>query len=175
MNTTTPGEPLNFTPEIALKAAGADGRLYAITPIRRTATDGKRPMYDVSVLRVVKNRGLRPTGTDLEAAKTLDGAMTACMEHETAERKAIARVGLVFKPWVFFHAEGADGRSYSIDYDAGTFVEATSYEYPAWVEEDMNSTPLGTWATLKDAMDGCSENEAAAAGAREPSTAGNED
>ena len=26
----------------------------------------------------------------------------------------------------------------------------------------MTSTPLGTWATLKDAIDGCNENETAA-------------
>ena len=162
MSATTRGEALDFTPEIAIKAAGAGGRLYMITPIRKAAESGKTPTYDVTVLQVVEARGLHPSGRELPHAETLDEAMTACMVYETAERKAIARVGLVFKPCVFFHARGANRRRYTIDYDAGTFVESTSYEYPAWVDEDMTSTPLGTWATLKDAMDGCNENETAA-------------
>ena len=173
MSTTTPGDALDFTPEIAIKAAGAGGRLYMITPIRKAAESGKTPTYDVTVLQVIEARGLHPSGRELTHAKTLDEAMTACMNHETSARKATARVGLVFKPYVFFHARGAHGRRYTIDYDAGTFVESTSYEYPAWVDEDMTSTPLGTWATLKDAMEGCNENEAAAtAREREDATTG---
>ena len=162
MSITTHGEPLDFMPEVAIKAAGTGGRLYIITPIRKAAEDGTTPTYDVTVLQVVEKRGLRPGGKELTHAETLDEAMTACMVYETAERKAIGQVGLVFKPCVFFHARGGEGRRYSIDYDAGAFVESTSYEYPAWVDEEMNSTPLGTWATLKNAMLGCNENETAA-------------
>ena len=87
--------------------------------------------------------------------------MDRCVKHETEARKARAPVGLVFKPCVYFHAAGSDKRSYSIDYDNGAFVEGTSYEYPAWMEEIGKSTPLGTWSALKDAIIGCSENETA--------------
>ena len=150
--------PLDFTPEVAIKATGANGRLYTITAKRSSSDAGTTTAYSVSVFSGIYTTELEPSSA---STRTLVDAMEKCVEHETAARKALAPTGLVFKPFIYFHAAGSGGRRYSIDYEAGTFVEGTSYEYPAWVEVDRDSTPIGTWAALKDAIAGCNETELA--------------
>ena len=147
---------LNFTPEVAIKAAGADGRLYTIMPGR---LDGDVETADTYMVTVFNEKSIFKSVPESIKAPTLVDAMQACIDHETTERRRPAPVGLVFKPCVFFHATGAAGRRYSIEYDMGSFVQGTSYEYPAWVQQDGEQVPLGTWATLAHAIDGCNENE----------------
>ena len=149
---------LDFTPEVAIKATGANGRLYTITPKHSSSDAGTTTAYSVSVFGGIYTTELEPSGA---ATRTLVDAIEKCIEHETAARKALAPTGIVFKPCIYFHAAGSGGRRYSIDYEAGTFVEGTSYEYPAWLEAHGSSTPIGTWAALKDAITGCNENELA--------------
>ena len=95
--------PLDFTPEVAIKATGANGRLYTITAKRSSSDAGTTTAYSVSVFGGIYTTELEPSGA---ATRTLVDAMEKCIEHETAARKALAPTGLIFKPCIYFTPPG---------------------------------------------------------------------